>query len=245
MNESFEIVNGMLFITGSLDKGTEKELEQALSRYAKASPATDRVVDMSNVKWLAPTGGKAVITAGQEAAEKGGSLRVLASRGVLQTLNLLGAKAWLTIEVCATPNPRPGPAGQAATGAEAAQATEAEAPKAAEAQSAAQAAAPGSAAQGAAQAPAPSHVEVTEAAVSAVPVVRASSAYAGPHEDLVGGAALLRILFPNRRYSFHLQSGELMLGFVRERVGGPWIVLETAGTRKIVNLDHVAYCEIL
>ena len=93
MASSFEIVNGILFVTGSLDRASDQDLGQALEKYAKAVPADRRVVNMSNVRWLAPTGGKALIAAGQETAEKGGSLRVLASRHVLQTLNLLGAKS--------------------------------------------------------------------------------------------------------------------------------------------------------
>ncbi|MGD0093322.1 MAG: hypothetical protein ABSE73_25685 [Planctomycetota bacterium] len=238
MASNFEIVNGILFVTGSLDKAADEELTAALSKYANAVPATSRVVDMTNVKWLAPTGGKAVISAGQETAEKGGSLRVLASRGVLQTLNLLGAKSWLSIEVCTTPNPHPGTPPALAAAPEAAKPAAAEAPKAAEAQPAsAQPAAPGAAAPPAAARPAPAPVQSAEGP--------APGGFVSPHEDLTGSAALLRILHPNRRYSFHLEGGELMIGSVRERVGGPWIVLDTAGTRKILNLEHVTCCEVL
>jgi hypothetical protein len=37
----------------------------------------------------------------------------------------------------------------------------------------------------------------------------------------------------------------LILGIVRERIGGSWVLVETAGTRKIINLDVVQYLEVL
>jgi anti-anti-sigma regulatory factor len=248
MTASFETVNGILFITGSLDRSTDQELALALDKYARTVPATDRVVDMSNVRWLAPTGGKALMAAGQETSGQGGSLRVLASRHVLQTLNLLGAKAVLNIESCQTPNPVHEPAEQPASGAETAQAAEAET-----AETHAQAtAAPTTAARPAAANPADSGEAPAGAAVTTPASLhitstgtRSGGTFVGPHEDLAGGAALLRALNPNRRYSFHLVDGEMMLGFVRERVGGPWIIIEIAGARKLLNLDHVEYCEAM
>jgi anti-anti-sigma regulatory factor len=251
MTASFDIANGVLFMTGSLDRSTDQEMTQALAKYAKTVPPADRVVDMSNVRWLAPTGGKALIAAGQETSGTGGSLRVLASRHVLQTLNLLGAKAWLNIESCQTPNPLPGTAEQEAAAAESPQPAE---PEPSEAHAAhATAAVPASAApRPGAAGPAESGEASSKPAVTTPASVHITATgahpggiYVSPHEDLVGGAALLRALTPNRRYSFHLHSGELMLGFARERVGGPWIVVEIAGARKLLNLDHVEYCEAM
>jgi hypothetical protein len=54
---------------------------------------------MTHVRWLAPTGAKVLIQFAQETLEKSGKMRVLASRHVFQTLNLLGAKTWMNIEV--------------------------------------------------------------------------------------------------------------------------------------------------
>ena len=64
-------------------------------------------------------------------------------------------------------------------------------------------------------------------------------------EELSRGGHILRVLYPNRRYSFHFADGGLIIGLVRERVGGSWVIVETSATRKIINLDMVAYCEIL
>jgi anti-anti-sigma regulatory factor len=122
---TFDIINNTLYVAGSLDRAEDKELQQALEKYAQAVPAQDRVVDMSNVRWLAPTGGRVLMTAG---AETSGNMRVMASRHVLQTLNLLGAKTAVKIESCLTPNPIPG---KEALQAEPAAAPKTEAPKSA------------------------------------------------------------------------------------------------------------------
>ena len=253
MASTFEILNGILFVTGSLDRASDQELAQALEKYGQTVAPASRVVDMSNVRWLAPTGAKALIAAGQETAEKGGNLRVMASRHVLQTLNLLGAKSWLSIESCMSPNPRPAGAEQPVVIAEAVTPAEAEAAKAA-------AETPAHAAAGASAAPSPApsaHESGAVHAAVAVPshAVAPPPSYAAPAarggafasltEELTGGANLLRMILPNRRYSFHLEGGELMIGIIRERVGGPWVLVETAGTRKILSLDRVIYVEVL
>lgn len=243
MASSFEILNGVLFITGSLDRSSDQDLMKALERYAAATPASGRVVDMSNVRWLAPTGAKALIQAGQEAQEKGGSLRILSSRHVLQTLNLLGAKSWLQIESCLTPNAKPGSV------------TETPAPEAPAA--APQTASASNSVIAATAAASETTPTLTPSAIlSAVPAPGTSStniaavrgvsgALAGPAEELTGGGHLLRVLQANRRYSFQFEGGEMIMGIVRERIGGSWIVIETTGTRKIINLDVVHYCEVL
>jgi anti-anti-sigma factor len=246
MSATFEIIGGMLFVTGSLDRGSDTDLTQALEKYAQSTPPANRIIDMSNVRWLSPSGAKVLIAAGQEAGEKNGTLRILASRHVLQTLNLLGAKTWLTIESCMTPNPKPvmetsvaappsAPAPKAETivAPKAAAPAEAAAPKAESASSASES-------QSMAAVPA-----TASGIVAAVAAQRPSGSLAGPHEELSRGGQLLRVLYPNRRYSFHFAGGELILGLVRERVGGSWVIVETAGTRKIINLDMVEYCEIL
>ncbi len=239
MQATFEIVQDVLFITGNLDRATDTDFQQALTKYMKSTPSNSQfVVDMSNVRWLAPTGAKALIAAGQEINEKNHQLRVLASRHVLQTLNLLGAKSWLAIESCSTPNPRPGETQLPPQPSGAATATESAAEPKVE-----------PAASGDTKHPVHSPTPVPAAPAAAAEVIamtpRTGGTLAGPHEELAGGANLLRVLHPNRRYSFHFEGGDMILGLVRERLGGAWIIVETAGARKIINLDCVAYCEIL
>jgi len=248
MTATFEIVGGMLFVTGSLDRGSDNDLTQAIEKYSQSSPPANRIIDMSNVRWLSPSGAKVLIAAGQDANEKGGALRILASRHVLQTLNLLGAKTWLTIESCMTPNTKPVSEAPSVTAppapapAAAPKVDTAPAPKPAEP---APTKVESSASDSGASAPAVSAPATASGMIAAVAAQRPSGSLAGPHEELSRGGQLLRVLYPNRRYSFHFAGGELILGLVRERVGGSWVIVETAGTRKIINLDMVEYCEIL
>jgi len=233
-SSSCEIVNGTLFVSGSLDRAAEQEFAQGLEKYMEAVPVGSRTVDMSNVRWLAPTGAKVLIQAGQETGEKGGKMRVLASRHVMQTLSLLGAKTWLAIESCTTPTAKPG-AAEAAPPAESAKAP---------AESPATHAAGDAPAERAAAAPAaaepPAGMSGTQVAI-----VRGANALYSPYEELTGSACLLRVLAPNRRYAFHFCDGDQVIGTVRERIGGPWILVDTHGTRKMVNLNNLKYCEIL
>lgn len=235
MAATFEIINGMLFVTGSLDRSSDQEFTQALERYAEGTAAHQRVVDMSNVRWLAPTGAKALIASGQDAIEKKGQLRILASRHVLQTLNLLGAKSWLTVESCMTPNAKPG-AEESAAAPPSSTSEAPGTPSNTESSESPQAMAPASAAT----TPLSQNAS-TSGAMSAVK----SGPLAGSNEELSRGGHILRVLYPSRRYSFHFPDGGLIIGLVRERVGGSWVIVETSATRKIINLDMVAYCEIL
>ena len=249
MTATFEIVSGMLFVTGSLDRGSDTDLTQAIEKYSQSSPPANRIIDMSNVRWLSPSGAKVLIAAGQDANEKGGTVRILASRHVLQTLNLLGAKTWLTIESCMTPNTKP--VSEAASVAAPPAPAPAAAPKsetitlAKSAEPAASQPEASAAYESNASSPAVSTPATASGMIAAVAAQRPSGSLAGPHEELSRGGQLLRVLYPNRRYSFHFAGGELILGLVRERVGGSWVIVETAGTRKIINLDMVEYCEIL
>jgi hypothetical protein len=141
---------------------------------------------------------------------------------------------------------------QQAGAAEAAQKAEAEAaePSAAQAPAAATA---GGAVRVAAAAVAPGAEAPSAPAVSTPASPHVTTATGLQHlgglvsayEQLTGGSALLRALVLNRRYSFHLHSGELMMGIIRERIGGPWIVVDIGNARKMLNLEQVEYCEAM
>ena len=105
---SFEIINGVLWVSGNLDRVADHDFQTMLEQYSKSSPASNRVIDMSHVRWLAPSSAKILIQWAQVNQEKDNKLRVLASRHAMQTLNLLGAKTWLTIESSSTPTAKPG-----------------------------------------------------------------------------------------------------------------------------------------
>lgn len=234
-NATWEMHNGTLLVSGSLDRSSDGDFESALERYAHQVPAASRVVDMSNVRWLAPTSAKVLIQAAQETQEKGGKMRVLASRHVMQTLNLLGAKSWVTVESCLTPTPRPGETAKTDPSVEGTKPAEEPAPS-----SATDTPIPSASAATAAE-----RASVADALSAPSESLRHGVALAKPTEDLNGGAHLLRVLAANHRYCFYFLSGEQIIGVVRERIGGSWILVDTHGTRKIINLDTVRMCEIL
>lgn len=247
---SFETNGGVLIVTGSLDRAGDQELQSQLDRYCKDPAAPEKVLDMSNVRWLTPSGAKVIIQAGQDLQDKGNKLRVIASRHVNQTLALLGAKSWLQIENAIAP-PK-GETGKTAEEPPPPSLTDSQkkivlnAAPAAEAPPAAVAAAPAPSVAVAPAPAAPAAPAAPPASVSGVmQAITRTGALASPIEELSGGAHLLRILFPNRRYSFHFANGNDIIGVVRERIGGSWVLVETQSTRKIVNLDVVEYCEIL
>lgn len=245
---SFETSNGTLTVSGSLDRAGDAELQKELERYCKDPAVAEKIIDMSNVRWLTPSGAKVLIQAGQDLQDKGGKLRVVASRHVNQTLNLLGAKSWLQIENAIAP---PMKSGEADTPAPAALTDSQKkialnAPAAAPAVEASFAPSvplalpvPGAAAPAVATPPLPA------TASGLLHAIARTGALASPNEELSGGAHLLRVIFPNRRYAFHFAGGNDIIGIVRDRVGGSWVLVETQSTRKIVNLDVVEYCEIL
>ena len=238
-NASYEVINNVLFVFGSLDRSSDADFQKALEGYIKTVAAGHQVVDMSNVRWLAPSSAKVLIQVGQEIQTKEVKLRVLASRHVMQTLNLLGAKTWLTIESCSVPNAKPGSQPEQEVKAD----TDS---KVVAVEEPAETPVPGAGS---------GVFTAVKADVSAVPPATDATAaaavpsgggtLAAPLDNLSVGAHLLRALFLNRRYSFHFLGGEQVAGVVRGRIGGSWIMLDTHGTRTMVNLDLVQYTEIL
>lgn len=264
---SYEVIEGVLWVSGNLDRSTDNDFQQALEQYSKNTPPDSRVIEMSNVRWLAPSSAKVLIASAQEAQEKNGKMRVLASRHAMQTLNLLGAKTWLTIENALTPNARPGeaapPAGDPPSKAELltppptpvpsspsktetqklpVQAGILTPPPTPPVPTIVPPAAPATASR---PLVAPADAPIPASASGLMGSVKVAGALAGPAEELSRGACLLRALCPSRRYAFHFQGTEQIIGVVRERVGGSWILVDTHGTRKLINLDWVLYCEML
>jgi anti-anti-sigma regulatory factor len=240
---SCEVVNGALVVTGNLDKASDPDFQSALEKYC-ASTDAERALDLTSVRWLNNTIAKMIIQSGTDCLEKGSKLRVLASRHVQQTLNLLGAQAYLTIEAAAKPVAPP---------------VELEAPKAPSlvglddadlmmpGPSAPAPANPGASPSTPAAAPAASSSGESESKI--MPAIRTaaprpSGALASPTEELVRGAVLFRILQIDKRYGF-IVNGQEVTGIVRERVGGSWVLVETSGRRKLLNLDVVEMVEIL
>lgn len=236
---TYEVIDGTFFVVGNLERSSDAEFQAALEKYGEMEGPKERRVDMSNVRWLTPSGAKVLIQVAQDIMDKGGSVRVVSSRHVQQTLNLLGAKSWLTIEPAAA-NSKPHIEPAAAAPLVEPSDDDLKMPAATPAP------APAAAAPASSEAPAPPPVEKPASKSSLmIAVPTRPGALATPQEELSRGAVLFRALHADRRYSFILSGGQEVTGIVRERLGGSWVVLETSGRKKILNLDHVQVMEML
>ena len=242
-----EVVNGVLQVTGNLDKPADPDFQSALEKYC-ASVEGDPVLDLSSVRWLNNSVAKLIIQSATDVLEKKSRLRVLSSRHVQQTLNLLGAQSYLTIEAAAKPVAveAPAEAPKALMGLDDADlimpdlkppAATASTPTAAPTP----ATPPGSGLHAAVQ---PASTAPAGETPRPAPAPRASGLMASPTEELSRGAVLFRVLHINQRYSFIIR-GQEVTGVVKERIGGSWVLVETSGRRKILNLDVVEMVEMV
>ena len=245
-----EVVNGALQVTGNLDKAADPDFQAALEKYVSTAP--DPVLDLSSVRWLNNTVAKLIIQSATDVLEKNSRLRVLSSRHVQQTLNLLGAQSYLTIEAAAKPVATDAPKAPALVGLDDADLMMPEITTPIPG-SGMHSAVNAGAAPAAAGTPANSDdskvmarppIPAPPAAVHAPAQPRASGLLASPTEELSGGAVLFRMLHINQRYSFIIH-GQETTGIVNERVGGSWVLVETSGRRKVLNLDVVEMVELL
>jgi anti-anti-sigma factor len=240
---TYEVIDGTFFVVGNLERSSDAEFQAALEKFAEMEGPKERRVDMSNVRWLTPSGAKVLIQVAQDIMDKGGSVRVVSSRHVQQTLNLLGARSWLTIESAAA-NPKPSVEAAAPASGGLAEPTDEELkmPSSVTLPATAPAAAAPAAAS---DAPAPTAEKPASKSSMMIAVPSRPGALASANEELSRGAVLFRALHADRRYNFLLSGGQEVTGIVRERLGGSWVVLETSGRKKILNLDSVQVMEML
>ena len=240
---SCEVVDGTLMVQGNLDKASDPDFQGALEKYCAAVAEGERVLDLSSVRWLNNSVAKQIISAATDVLEKGSKLRVVSSRHVQQTLNLLGAQSYLTIETAAKPA-APEPAEAAKPVAELVGLDDADLVLPGAAAPSAPAPATAASAPSAAPVSSSSLSAIHDSGVAIRPAAPRAGALASPHEELKGGAVLLRILQVDKRYCF-IMKGQETVGTVRERLGGSWLVLDVSGRRKFINLDNVEMVEVL
>ena len=244
-----EVVNGALVVQGNLDKASDPDFQSALEHYCAKAAESERILDLTNVRWLNNTIAKMIINSGTDVLDKGTRLRVVSSRHVQQTLNLLGAQSYITIEAAAA---RPAPTAVAVSDAppEAAKPAELmgldDADLMMPASGAAASAPSGSATPSApnANGGAAASFDSGVAPRPAPPAPRVIASLAAPHEELSRGAVLFRVLQIDKRYSF-LVNGIEVVGTVRERLGGSWVLIDSSGRRKFLNLDAVQLIEVM
>lgn len=258
---SHEKVAEVLWITGNVDRSMESDLGRALEQYVKDVPAEKRVIEMSGVRYFASSSAKILIAIAQDLEEKGNRLKVLASPPVAQTLNLLGAKSWLDLEVFRQPNnkddakaaavPPPPPAPAPAPAAVPAAADEEDAGKD-NGQAAAAAEADKRAKKSGFQtAVATARTRLSGTRAKVEEIVNAAALNAGeplvpPDQELPPELGLLRQLKVLDSCTIHFaEPPEALTCRVIEHLGGNWILAEAHNTLRVVNTQRIAWLDML
>jgi len=229
-----ERIGDTLWIAGNVDRSMEKDLRELLEKYQSEVSPDRQLVELSNVTYIASSSAKVLISHAQDVEAKGTRLKVRSSTPVVNALNLFGATSWLEIEACAKPNTKPPKEVRPLTTriAVASQPT-----------------------TKSTVSPQPS---IHEAATSAV--------FSGQHQgikaamdtqyrvgetlveigaDLNEAYGVLRELIVMSMYCFHLKAGDDLTGRVLSHIGGPWILIDTRGAKRMVNITQVTAIDVL
>jgi len=197
---------------------------------------------------------------------KGAKLRVRSSKPVAQTLNLLGGKSWLEIEVSSRPNPKPGETARPVKGPAARKKVPGPVHKISNTPIH----------QGSVASYRPSlHITAAAAtrreakpstpAAATTPRFGASSGHPEPGEDVAMKEALdrkghalveddvalgedleiLRKLLVLETYTFHFQGDSDLTAKALKHLCGPWILTDSKGTRRMVNILRTTFIDRL
>lgn len=265
-----ERIGAVLWISGNVDRALEKDLGTALEDFVKDVKGATPIVDMSHVRYLASSTAKILIGVAQDMDANGPKIKVRSSMPVVQTLNLLGGKTWVDIEVCAKPNLK-GLTDE----------TEPLADKPVEDKraSAANIAPVAPIHEGSVDSYVPTvHIRPAEPkpALALKPsesgtlvsvgnagvgvggrrekgpdtALEAAQARHGQPLELHGEVGAERIVLERLivlgTYCFHVAGNEQdITGKVLEHVGGPWIVIDSKGSRRLINLHQVGWVDVL
>jgi hypothetical protein len=268
-----ERIGDVLWFSGAVLPAEEKAFEEAITQFMGEVRIPGRALDLSGLQFISASSAKAVVVAGQEAAEGGAKLKVRASLPVFHRLNALGAGTWLDIEPCQKPNPKPS-GSQAApgrkdsslklipvalpSGTKESKPTPSSAPAAVAARAAAAEVTvrPAELEHGSSVGlNRPGTTGVTRAPVAGSPAEQAllagAQARAGlplvaEDTELSEDLAVLRCLVVMRTYTFQIPAAKQdITGRVLGRLGGAWILVDSHGARKIVNMRQVAVIDLL
>ncbi|MCK6470683.1 MAG: STAS domain-containing protein [Planctomycetes bacterium] len=256
---SHEKVAEVLWITGNVDRSMESDLGRALEQYVRDVPAERRVIEMSGVRYFASSSAKILIAIAQDLEEKGNRLKVLASPPVAQTLNLLGAKSWLDLEVFRQPNnkdeakaaavPPPAPAATPAAPVAAANDEEEDAGKDNGQASTAETLRAKKSGFQTAVATARTRLSGTRAKVEEI--INAAALNAGeplvpPDQELPPELGLLRQMKVLDSCTIHFaEPPEALTCRVIEHLGGNWILAEAHNTLRVINTQRIAWLDML
>jgi hypothetical protein len=205
---------------------------------------------MSGVRYLASSAATNLVVAAQELQSAGARLKVRASLPVQQSLGRLGAEKWLDIEVCPKPNLKPAGEAEAAHRPAGAPGAVAHA-RAGEAEAGLDS---GEMRKASVGLNVPGTTTVRSAAPGAAssdPLVAEAGSRAGTllmaeEEDVPPQWAPLKRLVIMQTYTFQVIGARSeVTGRVLCRIGGPWIVVDVHGARKMVNIEQVGVIDLL
>ncbi|MCW8129207.1 MAG: anti-sigma factor antagonist [Planctomycetota bacterium] len=267
-----ELIGETLWITGNVDRSMEKDLTTALEKFVREGRIDHAIVDMSNVNYFASSAAKVLIGVAQDIEAKGNKLKVRSSMPVVQTLNLLGARTWLEIEPCQKPNAKPAgaPAAKEKTSATSIAPVSRTSstgiqPATAQAKGGTGTYTPTVHLKPAAPEPpktptgnttqvlkahasgvrqAISGSEKAEEAVSTA-ADRAGALLIEDEMELDEDYGVLRELVVMATYTFRFANGTDLTGKVLDHISGPWILIDTRGAKRMVNVGTVSSIDIL
>jgi anti-anti-sigma regulatory factor len=254
----------MLWVTGAVLPSDESALEDAVRRFVREVNAPDRVLELSGVQFISSASAKALVAIGQEVGETGPKLRVRACPNVAHKFEALGGEAWVILEKCQKPNVKP--SGSSIDPVRRRDSASGLVPAVHFPSSPPQSHAPSvhapapHAAEGSGAAPAPEHACPTSSGMPRAPIavsaaeqawVNSAQARAGlplveEGAELGEDLAILRALTVGRTFTFEIPGGKQEItGRVLARVGGAWVLVDTHGARKIVNMRTVSVVNLL
>lgn len=242
MSVHMEELNNVLWFTGNIHPDEEPHVVNVLHRYLSAGYGNPRVLDMSGVGYIPSVVARALLAEVERAPIV---VTVRGSVPVVRTFSAVGVPEGVGVETCREPNRKTMSAAAGVTGEVGAKRT-------------------GSAIVPAVQTvtreetltrimprvpPVPSSRAVRPAENQTLVLPEgppAGTPLVGEKDELPDELSVLRKLIVMKVYNFRIPglAGELT-GRVVARIGGPWIIVETHGAWKFLDMGKVSTVEVL
>lgn len=236
----------MLWVSGNVVPSEEKGLEEEIQRFLREVKTPQRMLDMSGVRYMSTSAAKSLMEIGNEVLSSGGRLKVRAALPVIQTVNRLGADKCLDIEPCQKPTPRPGglpettPAAALPPVKDAAPAA-GETPHGETRRASVGLNVPG---QSLVRGSAPGTPVTDTAMIEAA--AHAGTALVPEDQEIPPAWCPLKKLIVMQTYTFHVAGAKNdVTGRVISHLGGPWILVDVHGARKMINLADCGMIDLL
>lgn len=235
MSMQMEELGGVLWMTGNLHPNEENAFVQRLARYLRAGTNIPRVLEMSGVGYMSTSAARALLSQAKRAS---GKVTIRSSVPVVRTLNAVGMPESIEVEAYREPNKKSETMSVSASAAQTSVISR-----------------PGHLAGTSTQALPrrssrvavhPVQESETEPVAEPSEAVTPSITLAEEDEDLQADWIVLKKLVIMRVYSFQIPGLKSEItGKVISRIGGPWILIDTHGAKKMVNIAKAASIDLL